>query len=120
MARLLRAHPEINTILGVNDESAIGAIAALRAAGKNPADYIITGVDAEPQASALIKKGEFTASVTVYTKGYAYLEMYVLRDLAINGDKSIFAVCREIYEESPLITKDNVDAYMEGQGWNKK
>src|ERR1700723_2667412 len=45
---LLQAHPEANVIYAHNDEMAIGAIAAIEAAGKKPGkDIIVVSIDGE-------------------------------------------------------------------------
>ncbi len=44
-AQLITAHPEINCIYAHNDEMALGAVAALKAAGYNPGDVKIITID---------------------------------------------------------------------------
>lgn len=58
----LQAHPEINVIAAMNDEMAIGAIQALKAAGKNLEDYLILGVDGSVNGQSYIKTGELDAT----------------------------------------------------------
>jgi ribose transport system substrate-binding protein len=49
---MLSAHPEINLIFGINDDSALGAISALRNLGRGTADKeLVCGVDASPSAA---------------------------------------------------------------------
>jgi ribose transport system substrate-binding protein len=49
---MLSAHPEINVIFGINDDSALGAISALRNLGRGTADKeLVCGVDASPSAA---------------------------------------------------------------------
>ena len=49
---MLSAHPEINIIFGINDDSALGAISALRNLGRGTADKeLVCGVDASPSAA---------------------------------------------------------------------
>jgi galactofuranose transport system substrate-binding protein len=43
--QLIQANPEINCIYAHNDEMALGAVAALKAAGKNPGDVKIITID---------------------------------------------------------------------------
>ena len=45
MARLLREHPDINVVYTINEPAAFGAAAALRAAGKLPANVVLVSVD---------------------------------------------------------------------------
>jgi inositol transport system substrate-binding protein len=51
---------EINAILANNDEMALGAIAALRTAGRN--DILVFGIDGIPDAIAAIKAGTMAGS----------------------------------------------------------
>src|SRR3954451_3266463 len=44
-AQLIQAHPEINCIYAHNDEMALGAVAALKDAGKQPGDVKILTID---------------------------------------------------------------------------
>jgi len=55
----LQAHPEIDVVASINDAGAYGAIKALEAAGKDPQQTIVVGIDAEAQAKDLIKQGRF-------------------------------------------------------------
>ncbi len=55
----LQAHPEIDVVASINDAGAYGAIKALEAAGKDPHQTIVVGIDAEAQAKDLIKQGKF-------------------------------------------------------------
>jgi len=43
---MLQAHPDINVIFGINNDSSLGALAALRAAGNYSADWgVVASVD---------------------------------------------------------------------------
>lgn len=52
---ILQAHPDIIAIMGGNDPSALGALAAVKAANKT--DIAIYGVDGSPNAKAEIAEG---------------------------------------------------------------
>jgi ribose transport system substrate-binding protein len=59
---LLQAHPEANVIYAHNDEMAIGAIAALEAAGKTPGkDVLIVSIDGEKDGVQAIVDGKIAA-----------------------------------------------------------
>ena len=50
---LLQAHPDATSIYAHNDEMAIGAIAALEAAGKKPGkDVIVVSIDGDTRRAA--------------------------------------------------------------------
>lgn len=64
MATLLQAHPEVTAVYAHNDEMAIGAIAALEAAGRKPGqDVILVSIDGENAAMDAIVAGKLGASV---------------------------------------------------------
>ena len=54
MRTILLAHPNVDVVLGA-DTVVLGALAALRAAGKARADQFLGGIDGEPEAVAEIK-----------------------------------------------------------------
>jgi ribose transport system substrate-binding protein len=61
---LLQAHPEANVIYAHNDEMAIGAIAAIEAAGKVPGkDILIVSIDGEKDGLQAIIDGKMGATV---------------------------------------------------------
>lgn len=53
----LQAHPNIKVICGVNDGGALGALEAVKAAGKAKDDFFVGGIDATDEAVAKIKEG---------------------------------------------------------------
>jgi len=64
MQTLLQAHPEVTAVYAHNDEMAIGAIAALQEAGRNPGeDVILVSIDGENAALDAILDGTLGASV---------------------------------------------------------
>lgn len=64
METLLQAHPDVTAVYAHNDEMALGAIAALEAAGKIPGkDVIIVSIDGEKDALQAIIDGKLGASV---------------------------------------------------------
>jgi galactofuranose transport system substrate-binding protein len=61
---LLQSHPEATAIYAHNDEMAVGAIAAIKAAGKAPGkDIKLVSIDGEKDALSAIQKGELFTSV---------------------------------------------------------
>lgn len=64
METLLQAHPDVTAVYAHNDEMAIGAIAALEAAGKVPGkDVIIVSIDGSKDALQAIIDGKLGATV---------------------------------------------------------
>jgi ribose transport system substrate-binding protein len=52
---MLQGHPGLKGIFGINDDSALGALSAAEARGRN--DLVIVGYDATPEAVGAIKRG---------------------------------------------------------------
>jgi len=59
---ILQAHPGLDGIFGINDDSALGALAAVEKAGKL-GQVAIVGFDAVPEARAAIDAGKIHADV---------------------------------------------------------
>jgi hypothetical protein len=64
METILLAQPNVDVVLGA-DTVVLGALAALRAAGKARDDQFLGGIDGEPKAVAEIKKGDPTRPASV-------------------------------------------------------
>jgi galactofuranose transport system substrate-binding protein len=61
---LLQAHPDVTAIYAHNDEMALGAIAALEAAGKKPGkDVIVVSIDGEKDGLQAIVDGKLNCTV---------------------------------------------------------
>ena len=59
METLLQAHPDVNVVYAHNDEMAIGAIAALEAAGRTPGeDVMVLSIDGGREAVQLVVDGK--------------------------------------------------------------
>jgi len=73
MRTILLAHPTIDVVLGA-DTVVLGALAALRAAGKARPDQFLGGIDGEPEAVAEIRKGNspYKASVSLASAVFGY------------------------------------------------
>lgn len=59
---ILQAYPDLRAIFGINDDSALGALAAVEKAGK-VGQVSIVGFDAVPEAREAIKAGKIYADV---------------------------------------------------------
>lgn len=60
MENILQAQPEIDAVFAHNDEMALGAIEAIKAAKR---DILVVGFDATDDAKAAVEKGEMAATV---------------------------------------------------------
>lgn len=72
MRTILLANPDVDVVLGA-DTVVLGALSALRAAGKARNDQFLGGIDGEPQAVAEIKqRGPYKASVSLASPVFGY------------------------------------------------
>ncbi|GII63855.1 hypothetical protein Skr01_39400 [Sphaerisporangium krabiense] len=56
MNTILQAHPDVNVVVG-GDTHCLGALSALKAAGKDRPEMYLSGIDGDEQALAEIRKG---------------------------------------------------------------
>jgi erythritol transport system substrate-binding protein len=108
MQSMLQAHPDINGLISGNDEMALGAIAALKEAGKLK-QVKVGGFDGSPDAVAAIKAGELQYTVlqpvAVFSqKAVDQADSFLKTGkTGVDSEKQLF--------DCILITKDNVDKY---------
>jgi ribose transport system substrate-binding protein len=108
---MLSAHPEINIIFGINDDSALGAISALRNMGRGSSDNeLVCGVDASPSAAEELRNPDSAFKLDggnspVVMAQTAY---ETLTDI-IAGKK----VPPLILHEVSVVTMDNLDDWIE-------
>ncbi len=108
MQSMLQANPDIIGVISGNDEMALGAIAALKEAGKLEG-VKVGGFDGSPDAVAAIKAGEMQYTVlqpvAVFSKAAVEQADSFIKTGATGADaeKQLF--------DCLLITKDNVDKY---------
>jgi erythritol transport system substrate-binding protein len=109
MQSLLQAHPDTMGVISGNDEMALGAVAALKEAGKLSA-VKVGGFDGSPDAVAAIKAGELQYTVlqpvAVYSK-----KAVEEADAFIKTGKTGAASEKQLFDCS-LITKDNIGDYI--------
>jgi len=105
MADILQAHPDIIAVMGGNDPTALGALAAIKAANKT--NIAIYGVDGSPDAKAEIAKGGplvGTGAQSPITIGEKSVEVAYQ---VLKGEK----VEKRYPVNTFFISKDNVDKY---------
>ena len=100
METLLQAHPDVNVVYAHNDEMAIGAIAALEAAGRTPGeDVLVLSIDGGREAVQLVVDGKINYIVECNPRfgpaAFDTLEAYAAGDeiapLIINQDRDYTA-----------------------------
>jgi ribose transport system substrate-binding protein len=109
MEDFIQAHPDLNAVFCENDEMALGALEAVKAAGLQD-KIIVVGFDAIPDALCSIKNGELAA--TVAQKPYEIGKMGVDAALKVlKGEK----LPETIYVPVELVTPENVDQFLGGR-----
>jgi ABC-type sugar transport system substrate-binding protein len=98
---ILTGNPNIKAIFASNDNMALGAVEALKAAGKLQ-DVMVVGFDANPDAAASILAGEMTASVAQAPKNMGAFGVQSL--VKLKKGETIEPV---IDTGTVLVTKDN-------------
>lgn len=107
MEQIIQANPDINAVYAENDEMAIGAITALKSAGKNPGqDVKIVGIDGTQDAAKAIMTGDLNATVTTNPR-FGPKAFQVLKDY-MAGKK----VPQNIRVKDELVTKSNAQQYL--------
>src|SRR5690606_30118555 len=108
MQSMLQANPDIVGVISGNDEMALGAIAALKEAGKLK-DVKVGGFDGSPDAVAAIKAGDLQYTVlqpvAVFSEEAVKQADNVIKtgETGVDSEKQLF--------DCLLITKDNIDKY---------
>ena len=108
MQSLLQANPDVTGVISGNDEMALGAIAALKEAGKLDG-VVVGGFDGSPDAVAAVKAGELAYTVLQPVAVFA-AEAVRQADSVIKTGATGAATEKQLFD-CLLITKDNVDKY---------
>lgn len=108
MQNLLQAHPDINGVISGNDEMALGAIAALKEAGKL-SGIKVGGFDGSPDAVAAIKAGDLQYTVLQPVAVFS-AKAVDEADSFLKTGKTGASAEKQLFD-CLLITKDNVANY---------
>lgn len=106
MTNWLTSGVQFDAVIANNDEMAIGAILAMKAAGMDMADVVVAGIDATPDGLAAMEAGDL--DVTVFQNATRQGESAL--DAAVNmaaGQKTE----RKIWIPFEPVTADNMDSY---------
>ncbi|WP_275289409.1 D-ribose ABC transporter substrate-binding protein [Halomonas elongata] len=105
---MLQANPDIDGVISGNDEMALGAIAALKEAGKLD-DVVVGGFDGSPDAVEAVRAGEMAYTVlqpvAIFAEASVRMADKFIRtgETGLEGEKKLF--------DCMLITEENVDQY---------
>jgi ribose transport system substrate-binding protein len=107
MEDIIVAHPEINVLLGENDSMTLGAIEAVKEAGRMDDILILACADGQKEALKLIKSGDYGA--TGSNNPFLIAETAIEIGLQVLQGNSDFPP--KSYTPAVCITKENVDDY---------
>ncbi len=116
---LLQRFPDVNAILACNDESALGAVQALKAAGLE-GKVVVGSFDGNQDGSAAIKDGNIYATYNVDPFGSTYLAAtYIVQWLNDGTMPPKYFVPFPSVLQDPVITAENIDHYIADIAWWK-
>lgn len=106
---ILTSDPDLNAIFAANDPPALGALQALKSAGRD--DVIIVGFDAIPDAVEAVKNGEMEATVAQFPRvmGVVGVDLLVRH---LNGEE----VPATVDSGAMLVTQENAEEFQQAQG----
>ena len=107
MTNWLSSGIKYDAVISNNDEMAIGAIQAMKAAGVDPSKTIVSGVDATQDALAEMAAGNLKATVFQDAAGQGHGAV----DTALKLMKHE-AVEKKVYVPFQLVTPANMDKFM--------
>lgn len=106
MSEFLKKYPEIDAIMCGNDTMALGAMEAVKESGRE--GILIYGIDGSPDVKAEIGKTDGLITATSAQSPIGMGKDAVKVALSIMSGEEYKS---EIYEETFLINKDNIDLY---------
>ncbi|MCY4542078.1 MAG: sugar ABC transporter substrate-binding protein [Rhodobacteraceae bacterium] len=107
MTNWLSAGEPFDAVISNNDEMAIGAIQAMKAAGLDMADIVVGGVDATQDALAAMTAGDLDVTVFQDAAGQGSGALDAAVALAAGEE-----VDQKVYIPFQLVTPDNMDMFM--------
>lgn len=112
MEGILQSHPDINIIMGSNDDGVLGAYEAAKSAGKDLNKMAFGGVNAVDEALKLIKsekdagKGAYRATVDITPEKHGEKDIEVMEGL-LNGK----TFPDQVMIPATAVTWDNINNY---------
>lgn len=106
MTNWLSSGVEFDAVIANNDEMAIGAVLAMKAAGTSMADVVVAGIDATPDGLAALASGDL--DVTVYQNATKQGEVALQTAVAMAGGE---VAERNIWIPFEPVTRENMADY---------
>jgi ribose transport system substrate-binding protein len=103
---VLTSDPDLKAIFGANDPAALGAVQAVKAAGRD--DIVIVGFDGNPSAFEAVKAGDMAADIAQFPErmGTYGVDLMVLH---LNGEE----VEDLVDTGTAVVTTENVDVFLD-------
>src|SRR5690606_22210570 len=98
------AHPNLKLIYGANDDVALGALRAVRAADKQK-QIVVTGMNGVPPAMKSVKDGELAMTVAINPFQWGQLGVDMLADYRAGKKHD-----QRVYIKHQLVDSTNIDA----------
>lgn len=108
---ILQAHPDIDAIVGTNDQMALGAVQAVKSAGKLDS-ILIVGDDAIPSALSALKAGELDATIDGNTDRVGYEAVMAAYELVVNKKQPEAWI---VVPSSIMLKDDVTEAYLKAR-----
>ena len=116
MENLLQKFTDIDAVIGANDESALGAVQALKAAGME--GVLVGGFDGSVDASNAVKTGDMYETYNTDPFGSGYIACaYAIEYLDNGTEPEGKFIPFPSSANDPLITAENVDEYIDNYAW---
>lgn len=113
---LIQKYTDVQGIIGANDESALGAIQALKAAGMS--GVLVSGFDGSVDAANAIKNGDMFESYNTDPYGSGYIACaYAVKYLNDGTEPEGKFIPFPSVNNDPLINSDNVEDYINNYAW---
>jgi ribose transport system substrate-binding protein len=107
-AAALVVYPQINVIVGVNDQSALGALDAIRQVGKDPQDVLVAtfGLEGETSRRELLEDPSWIVGVAMFPE----LVGRTTVDVAVKAFREE-ALPRQIVTPTDIVTRESIGRY---------
>jgi ribose transport system substrate-binding protein len=108
-ANLIQANRDMTVLVSVNDDAALGAMQALKEAGKtNPDEFLLTGFDATERAQQLIREKSVLQYSWSYVIPYSFVQAVRYAADKIDG-KDVKPTARVV---GFMVTGENLEEYV--------
>jgi ribose transport system substrate-binding protein len=114
MENVLQGNPAVDVLFGCNDDSALGGMSAMQAAGLDVKTHLVIGVDGTLGAFNEIKN-DTMFRCDIVQQPYLYAQMHMERAVYLARGEQTIAFYQSqgpIFLKTPVVTKENVDEWI--------